>query len=99
MALSNEEREALFATITESEEIEGRAEAILNVRVELNEETENRVDLENKYKELESKYTKNQEEMIKLLHSIPQSQKNNNGGNADPTPPNTLMGFAKLKGG
>lgn len=96
MTLTPEERNALFETITNEETIEARAEAILQIRNELEEQSNSLTETQTAFDELQSKYNDSQTTMKNLLNSLPQQTEQTNEQNNEP-PQQEKFGFAKLK--
>lgn len=101
MALSPEEREALFNTIANEESIEGRAEAILQLRSELEEETVGRNQIFSDYQAMESSYNQSVETIRNLQNTLPEMTKSafakdpkENEKEKEPE----IFGFDKLRG-
>lgn len=102
MALSNEEREQLFEIITNSETLEDRAEAIAQLKGELDEETRGRNEINAQYEDVTSKYLDTQTKLKQAISSIPLNHESvfapKHDGDSNPQPDEPeLRGFAQLR--
>lgn len=95
MALTNEEREQLFEVLNSGETIEDRAQAIIDLRAELEEETTARTELQTDYEGVSTNYLNAQEQLRQALRSIPQVKQNEPNEQTPNTDPE-LRGFQKL---
>lgn len=75
MALTPEEREALFNVVANEESVEGRAEAVLKLRAELEEETVGRNQIFSDYQAMESSYNQSVETIRNLQNTLPEMTK------------------------
>lgn len=75
MALTPDEREELFKTLAEGETVESRAEAIVRLRGELEEETVGRNELSDQLEVLTGEYNKSSETVKNLLNSLDRTTK------------------------
>lgn len=98
MALSNEERDNLFEALRNGEAIEDRAESIIQLQAELQEQTQEAESLQTSLSEMTDKYKDSQVKFGELMNSLPNfktKEEEQKAKEKDDIP--EVRGFAKLR--
>lgn len=104
MGLTSEERAELFETLINSESVEDRAVAITHIQEELNSETENHLQTQQAFNQMQENYNTATESLKQMLNTqtqqtiIKQQQQGGSGDQSHQSPVIEKTGFDLLRG-